>query len=56
MHSQFMPANAKTEVPMIGPKAFPANLPEFKKPMVFPLKSAAKKEIVSGIMAAIIAV
>ena len=40
----------------MGPKAFPANLLEFKNPITRPPKSEAKEEKTSGMTAATMAV
>jgi len=38
---------------MIGPRAVPANLAEFKKPMILPLDSPANIDMINGKVAAI---
>ena len=43
---------ATTEVAMMGPRAFPVNLAEFRKPMMPPFSSLTKIEKMSGMVAA----
>ena len=47
---------AKIEVAIMGPRALPANLAELRNPMIPPFDSAAKIEMTSGKVAAIMPV
>ena len=55
-YSQFRLEKARTEVPIKGPSAFPANLLEFRNPIIRPSKSDTKIEKTNGVMAATMAV